>query len=125
MITKCLLAMFFITALSACLPTIDFRSPIVRGRVFDASSGQPLTGAMIMLQRFPDIAARTDSNGDFVLPSKTNHTWCVALPDYCLIRLRDVDLFVSAPGYRAEQVKVKAAERGTEEAQITTRLYVE
>lgn len=125
MVNKVFLALFVMSAVSACLPTVDFRSPLVRGRVFDASSGQPLTGATIMLQRFPDIAARTDSNGDFVLPPKTNDTWCVALPDYCLIRLRDVDLVVSAPGYRAEQVKVKAAERGTEEAQITTRLYAE
>jgi hypothetical protein len=104
---------------------VDFRSPVVRGRVFDASSGQPLSGATIMLERFPEIAARSDSNGDFLLPSQTNHTWCVALPDYCLIRLRDVDLVVSSPGYRAARVKVKAADRGTEEVKITTNLYAE
>jgi hypothetical protein len=124
-INRIVFVLFVMSVGSACLPTVDFRSPLVRGRVLDASSGRPLTGATIVLQKFPDIAARSDSNGNFLLPSKTNHTWCVPLPDLCLIRLRDVDLVVSSPGYRAEQVKVKAAEGGTEEVQITTRLYAE
>ena len=81
--------------MNACLPMIDFPSLTVRGRVFDASCGQALTAAVIMLQRFPHISARIDSNGDFVLRSKTNHTWCVALPDNCLIRFRNVDLVAS------------------------------
>ena len=125
MIGKVFVILAAMITLSACLPAVDFRSPIVRGRVLDASSGQPLPVATVSLQRFPDVNTSTDSYGDFVLPPKTNRTWCVPLPDYCLIILRDVDVVVTAPGYRPAQVKVRPAERGKEEVQITASLHSE
>ncbi|SRR6266568_1691465 len=53
-------------------PSIDERSPEVRGRVIDAQTHQPVQGAVVALHEHPSIAAHTDSSGDFRIRARHN-----------------------------------------------------
>ena len=72
----------------SCLPVVGYRSPNLHGRVVDAESNKLIIAATIYLQKYPEVNTSTNERGLFVLPSFQKWEWCVALPDYCLIRQR-------------------------------------
>lgn len=88
-----------------CLPVVDFRSPIIRGRVVDSRTGRPVPNALIMLRKYSEVAVRSSKDGDFELPAKRNVSWCVlGYPDHCFIRQGQDAVLVFAPGYREQAI---------------------
>ena len=89
----------------SCLPVVGYRSPNLHGRVVDAESNKPIIAATIYLQKYPEVNTSTNERGLFVLPSFQKWEWCVALPDYCLIRQRPELAGIVAEGYTAGKLE--------------------
>jgi hypothetical protein len=62
-------------ALSGCAvpaPSVDERSPAVSGRVVDATTQQPIKGAIVALHEHPSYKTRTDQAGIYRIRARHN-----------------------------------------------------
>lgn len=97
------------TALSGCVSCFVGAGPY--GRVVDATTGQPIAGAVIAMGRLNEasIAATADAAGTFELKLQP--------PKFCFPAGTVVDygpgsLSVSAPGYESKQLSWGASSKG-------------
>ena len=56
--------------MTGCIPGYVNTSPRLRGRVCDARTKKPVTGATVKLESGRPVATKTDAKGEFTLQSK-------------------------------------------------------
>ena len=106
MLTSC------VPLVAGCVPERIFYSPALSGRVISAESRKPVSSATVSLVRYPDVSVKTEPDGSFILPSKSDYRWCVLLPDACMFPYSSeptLSITVRATGYRDAVYKLDAA----------------
>ena len=70
------LTMFLVlAALTGCVPFphTSERFPAMQGRVVDAATGQPISGALVAVHDHPSTKSETDASGAFHFPKRRNY----------------------------------------------------
>ena len=70
-----------LTTLTGCipLPHTSERFPAMRGRVVDATTSQPISGAVVAIHDHPSTVSKTDASGAFHFAKRRNYHFGVTV----------------------------------------------
>jgi|ERR1700675_991722 len=84
---------------AGCIPLRIQDTPRVRGVIVDATTTQPVQGARIYFEQFPDRAVMSGADGTFLLPAVM--MWHGVPLVGVLDRFDTMRMKVESPGYRS------------------------
>lgn len=93
-----------VATLAGCVPYPDQQTSQLSGKVVDAVTQEPIAGAMLTYQEFPECVAKTLPDGSFELPAVKK--WRLRAPFFD--HINEATLVVTAPNYSSYTENVEA-----------------